>query len=344
MGRTMKAAVVEPGGLLRVRDVPMPEYGEYEALVKLTYGATCAGTDQRLMEGKHPNPISFPAILGHESVGRVVAAGSKVDAFREGDLISRVGAPAFSREGIGVCWGGFAQYGVACDWQAMRRNGLPEQDWGKFRVQQVIPADIDEKTGPMFITWRETLSYVNRMGIRRGDHVLLAGSGANAVAFLHHCVYAGAQVALVGSESRLEQALAAGAKTCIDYRAEDLSSRLSRAFPEGIDHIIDAVGIAGNVNTALPLLRPGGQIGVYGWHGRASYGIQPFAAQNSFRVYGGGYAEWETHEQVVERVRAGALRAADWYDEDRPVPLEQIAAAYRDLQARKALKYLIDLS
>lgn len=344
MAEMMKAAVVEQDGSLLVRDVPVPRYGEYEALVRLTYGATCAGTDQSIMEGKHPRPIRFPAILGHESVGRVVAAGNRVTSFREGDVISRVGAPPCPELGIGTCWGGFAQYGIATDWQAMKRDGVPGERWDRFRVQQVIPPDIRETDGPMFITLRETLSYATRLGVQRGDKVLLTGSGANALAFLFHCVYAGAEVAVVGNAGRLPRALAAGAAAAIDYKAADLALQLERAFPRGIDHIIDAVGIDKNINLALPLLKENGQVGVYGWHGRYAYGIQPFAAGRSFRVYCGSYDEAETHDLVIERIREGALRAEDWYDRAHPVPLADIARAYRDLQARKALKYLIDLA
>ena len=98
----MKAAVVTESGKLEIRDVPMPQLGPYDVLVKSKncYGATCAGTDIHLMDGLHPYPVTFPTILGHESVGRVVEIGSKVRNLQVGQLISRVGAPSGLLSGL----------------------------------------------------------------------------------------------------------------------------------------------------------------------------------------------------------------------------------------------------
>ena len=112
----MKAAVITEEYSLEVWDVPEPEPGDYEVLCRITYGSTCAGTDLRLMRGGHPNPVSYPAVLGHESVGRVISVGKKVKNFKEGDLITRVGIPVIPEAGLGICWGGFSEYGIAKEW------------------------------------------------------------------------------------------------------------------------------------------------------------------------------------------------------------------------------------
>ncbi len=174
--------------------------------------------------------------------------------------------------------------------------------------------------------------------------MLLTGSGANALAFLCHGIFMGAQVVMVGNPTRLPKALTTKALCVIDYKAPDLARQLELAFPHGIDHILEAIGFDENINLVLPLLNPNGQIGVYGCNGRTSYGIQPFQGKSSFHVYCRGYEEGETHDLVIQRVRNGALKAQYWYDSSCPVPLTDIAQAYRDLQARKALKYLIDLA
>jgi threonine dehydrogenase-like Zn-dependent dehydrogenase len=341
---TMQAAVVYGDGTLEVRAVPLPEIGPYQALVRLSWGATCAGTDQRVIEGGHPNPIAYPAILGHESVGRAVRLGEKVRSFREGALLARVGTPPLPQVGLGVCWGGFAQYGVATDWRAMEADGLLREQWDRARVQQVIPDDVDEQSTPMFITWRETLSYTDRVGVKQGDQVLVAGSGANALAFIAHCAYAGARVVSLGSAKRSQDALDLGAAAALDYASAQLERDLAGAFPDGLDLILDAVGHPANTNAALPLLRGGGTVAVYGWGNRTGYGVNPFLAKDSFRVYCGGYDEAETHEEVLRRVREGALDAQRWYSRSEPIPLRDLASAYQRLQRREAYKFLIDLT
>lgn len=340
----MMAAVTDGHDSLSIRELPIPVFGDYESLVKLRFGATCAGTDLGVMSGRHPFPLAYPVILGHESVGEVLEKGKKVSSFRLGDLIARVGAPAVPGLGVGSAWGGFAQYGLATDWRAMERDGVPRERWEKARVQKIIPPSIDPREAPMIITWRETLSYARRLGLAPGSRALVIGSGANALAFIAHLAFEGHRVIAIGSEKRAVDAIRLGAASAFDYRAGDLAGRLEEASRGQIDAIVDAIGASAEVGTALPFLAEGGVVAVYGWHDRAGYGINPFAARRSFRVYCGGYDEPETHEEVLRRMAAGALRASDWYDPGRPIPLAEIATAYERLERHDGYKYLIDLA
>ena len=159
----MKAAVVENAGQLVVRELPEPPMGDYEARCEMLYGSVCAGTDTHLLHFHVPFCywMQMPFILGHESVGRVVDTGEKVRHLKPGDLITRVGSPAVG--GIHSGWGGFATTGMASDWRAMQEDGI--DGWKDKTVQQILPPDVDPAVGTLFITWRETLSYMMRMGI-----------------------------------------------------------------------------------------------------------------------------------------------------------------------------------
>ncbi len=337
----MKAAVLDTEGKLHVQDIPVPPIPEYGALVRIEYGSTCAGTDARLMRKQHPNPVSYPAVLGHESTGVVVEVDQKVRNFKVGDRITRVGT--IPNDGISVCWGGFAQYGIALDWMAMEEDGIDRSKWFKNRVNKVIPEDIDPKDGPMIITWRETLSYFQRLKVSESANVLVCGSGANALAFVAHAVYNGNRAAVIGSPKRAEDPIRLGAVASIDYHSENIEEQLREIFPEGIDVIIDGVGSSDNVNRALPLINEDATVAVYGWNDRKGYGINPFCTKNNFKVYCAGYDEPETHDEVIKRIREGKLKAEDWYDKKDPLPLDRIAEAYERLKNREAYKYLIDM-
>ncbi|HIS99319.1 MAG TPA: alcohol dehydrogenase catalytic domain-containing protein, partial [Candidatus Faecaligallichristensenella faecipullorum] len=188
----MKAAIVLRPGELAVRDLPMPVPGPYQMLCRIRYGASCTATDQHILDQTIPFPVPLPTILGHESVAEVVEVGKKVRHFKVGDRIARVGAPAYPALGIHSGWGGFAEYGLAGDALAMQRDGLPESEWKNARVNRLIPEDIDLKSAPMMITWRETLSYITRMGMRPGRRVLIIGTGGNGLSFIRHAANMGA--------------------------------------------------------------------------------------------------------------------------------------------------------
>ncbi len=199
----MKAAVVIKPGVLEVQDVPAPIPGEYDALCEILYGATCTGTDLHLIDGVFPWPPAYPAILGHESVGRVVEVGRGVRNFQVGDLVTRVGSPPLPQANLDVCWGGFSEFGIAGDHWEMRRAGLPPEKWSGNRVNQVVPPGIDPRAATMIITWRETFSYLMRMGLGNGASLLVVGSGGNGLSFLAHAANLGAApIAMAGSPAR----------------------------------------------------------------------------------------------------------------------------------------------
>lgn len=339
----MKAAVITRNYGLEIWDVPVPEPGDYEVLCKTTYGATCAGTDLRLMRGGHPNPVSYPAILGHESVGRVVAVGKKVRNFKEGDLITRVGAPPVPQMRLGVCWGGFSEYSIAKDHWEMRRRGENKVLWEKNRVNQVIWREVEEKDAPLIITLRETLSYFKRLNIPRGSDLLVIGSGANSLAFARYGVLHGCRVIVTGSGKRKPSFERIGIFAYLDYKTENLREELRGILGDKslLDGIIDGVGSSEVLNTCLGMLKENGIVGIYGWNDRSKSGIHAFSAERSFRVYAGGYDEEETHGDVCALLVAGKIDAAAWYDKEIPVALAEIGSAYERLKSHEAMKYLI---
>jgi len=328
----MKAAIVEKPGSLVVRRIPDPVPGDYDALCELLYGATCTGTDSHIIRGEFPFPIAYPAILGHESVGRVIKVGNRVRSFKPGDLVARVSTPAAADGSVGIAWGGFAEYGLAHDHAAMKADGLPESAWTGSRVNQVVPPSVDPRVAPMFTTWRETLSYVARMGIVAGASVLVVGSGGNGLSFAAHAALRAASAVWMVGSARCEMgARALGISGFLDYRRADCVTRLQEACPEGFDFIIDAVGKAGQADRFLPLLAAGGTIGIYGLDDFAAVGLSPRLARGSFTVWNGGYDEAETHDAISGLVLDGRLDARVWYDVDRPWPLDSILEAFRSL-------------
>ena len=81
----MRAAVVPAvNGKWEVRDVPKPEAGPGQVLVKMHASGVCY-TDVHETLGHIPGP--FPRVLGHEPVGEVVAVGAGVTSRKVGDRV-----------------------------------------------------------------------------------------------------------------------------------------------------------------------------------------------------------------------------------------------------------------
>ncbi len=344
----MKVAFVDrPDGIVRVTDVPEPPLpGPYDCRVKMVYGTVCAGTDTHILHDRLPWRMEYPLVLGHESVGRVVSVGPKVRFLKIGDLISRVGAAPDPEKSWILGWGGFAEWGFARDWRAMEADGVEKSAWDAFRIHQVIPPDIPEKAGPLFITLRETLSYSNRLGIGAATRLLVIGTGGNALAFVAHARHAGASaIVVVGAAARDGVFREAGATHYVDYRTENLVDQLSASFPEGFDRLIDSVGKAEALDSFLPLIASGGVIGVYGLDEWDNLTLHPARARGSFTLYNDSYDEPETHDEICHRLRAGVYKPDWWLGEGCPArPLAEIAGAFDAIARREVIKPLIDLA
>ena len=196
----------------------------------------------------------------------------------------------------------------------------------------------------MIITWRETCSFVRRLGVKRGDKVLVIGSGANALAIAAHSVIRDcAEVAIVGGTARRDAALRLGVRRYLDYRKPDAADELNEAHPGGYDVIVDAVGKNGMLDDKIKLLADGGTATIYGFDDYYTHGITLCNARGSFRYYNNGYDEAEAHDEVVSLIREGKLEAGAFMDIDNPYPLEDINAAYEDIRKRRIIKALIKI-
>ncbi|MBO6525418.1 alcohol dehydrogenase catalytic domain-containing protein [Erythrobacter sp.] len=343
----MRAAVVEAPGELKVRNLSDPAPGPYQALTRQLFGGICSATDSHLVQGKLPIPgISYPMILGHEAIGEVIAVGDKVRNIKPGDLVTRTGAPA--TDGCAANWGGFAELGLAYDFAAMRDDGLPEDEWQPHTINRVLPADTDPAAATMMITWRETLSYINRLGPVSGKRVLIIGSGGNGFSFLALAKALGAAtIAMVGSPRWADHAQMTGANAYADYRDPGAIAGLkSVGGAEGFDSCVDAVGHTGGIEAVLPLMAAGASIGLYGIEalGERMEALEAIRARG-FRVHGPGeYAEGEAHDQAVELMQSGALDAKVWFDPANPFPLERIDDALKAVANRESLKAVVQIA
>jgi len=342
----MKAAVVTAPGSLEIRDLPAPQPGQYQVLCEHLFGSVCAGTDRHLIAGELPLPgIEYPFILGHETVGRVVAVGPGVRNFSEGDLVTRTGYPAADE--MGAFWGGFTESGIATDAVAMREDGHPEEEWQPHLINRTLPAGTDPAAATMMITWRETHSYLARLGVGPGTRLAIIGSGGNGFSFLVMARALGAdRVVMVGNPHWQSLAARAGASGFVDYRGADVAGALAGESVDGYHVVLDAVGRTGALEQAVGCLASNGKVALYGIDDLGErMAFLNELAESGVETHGPGeYSEAEAHDAVVDLLLGRHLDASIWFDPGKPVPLDSFMDAIAAIDARRSLKALICLS
>ncbi|MDW8065891.1 MAG: alcohol dehydrogenase catalytic domain-containing protein, partial [Anaerolineae bacterium] len=84
----MKAAVVHAFDKpLVIEEVPRPQAGEGEVVVKIQTSGLCH-TDIHAAKGDWPVKPKLPFIPGHEGIGPVVEVGKGVTHLKEGDIVA----------------------------------------------------------------------------------------------------------------------------------------------------------------------------------------------------------------------------------------------------------------
>lgn len=343
------AVIVEPGKLEIWDDIPMPEMNDYQAMVEQLACGVCTGTDWKLLEGHFKGFDTYPAVLGHEAVGRVVEKGKKVRNFEIGDMVLRPGLETIGDgESLFSGWGAFAEYGVAGDWEAMRDDGKMDEEDGfldLYYSQQKIPGSMDPNLGTFLITYKEVLSAMYRFGFGANNKVLIFGMGPVGLSFVRFSKVLGLNlvVACDVQKDRLDLAEDMGADICLF--SEEVAEWAGVNLPEGFDFIVDAVGIADLINLAMKMIAFNGKICTYGIAPQTSMTLDweaaPYNWDLQFVQFPTFTEEAATHDQIVSWIDMGILDISKVVS--HIMPLDDIMEALNLLRTRNALKVVIDL-
>jgi threonine dehydrogenase-like Zn-dependent dehydrogenase len=347
----MRAAVITRPGHVEIQDVPRPTIGDYQVLVEQLTCGVCTGTDWKLVDGHFKGFETYPAVLGHEAVGRVIEKGKKVRSFELGDLVMR---PGLEKIGDGSTlhsgWGAFAEYGVAGDAKAMTEDGLARPEHGYLDLylsQQTIPRDMKPAHGTMLITYKEVLSAAYRFGFRPNASVMIFGLGPVGLSFTRFAKILGLTpiVTVDVDPSRHAMARELGADATLDPRSDDLKRWVARHRPGGLDFVVDAVGVTDIINTAMELVTFNGTICVYGISPSTSMTIDwakaPYNWKLTFLQWPTFQEESATHHQLVSWIQQGFVDPSRMIS--HVLPLEQLNEGMKMLKERRALKVVVDL-
>jgi threonine dehydrogenase-like Zn-dependent dehydrogenase len=325
------------GKIWLAEDIPVPEPTDYTALVRTIACGICNGTDLKLKDGHLRGFTTYPAVLGHESVGEVVAVGRKVRKFKLGDRVVRSSLP---NAGIyHSLWGGFAEYGLVTDDQAMNFDEVKHD--GESASQQRIPAEIDPLRGVMVITLKEVYSALKRLNFYAGASVAIYGGGPAGLAMVNCTKIMGAGfIALCDHhEERLKTAKRLGADLTVNSEYENFEKSIIKCIPR-LDFVIDAVGRNTILSAALRLIRPSGTIGLYGIGIENDKPIEWSKGPYNWNLHSVQWPVSKEEAAINEEVTAHILRGTMPLEEyvTHILPIERFDEGFELVKNRQGLK------
>jgi L-iditol 2-dehydrogenase len=263
--KRMRAQVFYGPGDLRDEDVPIPDPGPGEVLLRIEAALTC-GTDVKTLRRGHPVMIpKLPTIFGHELAGTIVAVGAGVAEFRAGQRAVAANSapcgvcPSCRRDRENLCEdllfvnGAYAEY-IALPPRLVARNlvGFPEG----------VPAARVAFAEPVACC----LHAMEVAAITPGEAVAVFGHGPLGLLLGLLARAAGARVVLVGKAGpRLAVARRLGFAACLDVtETSDAVGLVRGAAGGGVQCAIDATGRTEVWEQAVGAVERGGRVVFFG--------------------------------------------------------------------------------
>lgn len=287
----MDAIICHDFGDATVEDVPRPEPADDEVLVRVSR-VQLSVTECQIFRGMYESGYEDVReritdgdgrLFGHEFAGEVVATGSAVSAFGEGD---RVYAPGKSPCEVCVfCQGGHEEYCRNPRTIGMHRPGaLAEYVAAPTETLCTVPVEVSDAEAAALQPLAAALVAVHDAGIESGDAVAVVGTGVMGYQVAQLALEHGAsRVFAVDVDSTKVELAEEQGLTGIDAGQTDPVERVTRATNGiGVDVVFEAVGGSqphltdgsGPVAQAFKMVRPGGTFVPVG-HFTEEMGIDP---------------------------------------------------------------------
>jgi len=316
---TMRATVFHGVDDIRVEEVPRPQAGPGEAVIRVTMTTIC-GTDLHIVRGEYP--VRPGLIIGHEPVGVIEELGLGVSGYKVGDRVL-VGAITPCGQCNACLSGKLSQCGHGSGYEAIGGwrfgntiNGAQAEYLLVPNAQAnlaKIPDGVSDEQVVLLADIASTgIGGAEAGGVKIGDAVAVFAQGPIGLCAALGAKLMGAAVVIGidGDDNRIAFARKMGIDVVLDYRVTDVEAEIHHLTGSGVDVAIEALGTQPTFETALRVLRPGGTLSSLGvYSGKLQLPYEAFAAGlGDHRIVTtlcpGGK---ERMRRLIEMVRRGKL-------------------------------------
>lgn len=344
----MKTTVFEEPGKVAVHNFTMPELQKpNDAIVKIVRACVC-GSDLWWFRGLAKRESG--SVVGHEAIGVVESVGADVTKVATGDFVilpftHGCGRCAACRAGFeGNCLnaeehgssgfqGEYVRFTQA-NWSLVKIPGHPD-DYTDEQLNDLLALSDVMATGYHAAASAE---------VKPGDTVVVLGDGAVGLCGVIAAKLMGAARIIAMSRHADRQALARefGATDIIEERGDEAVAKVLELTDGGADAVLECVGTALSVDTAIKVARPGAIVGRVGVPQEATNAnAAPFWNNVGLR---GGIASVTTYDRAVllDAVLKGEIHPGHVFTQR--FTLDDVQQAYEAMDQRKAIKSLLIVS
>ena len=263
---TMKAAIVRQFGKpLVIQDVPVPQPGPGEVLVKVKACGVCH-TDLHAASGDWPVKPVPPFIPGHEVAGIVAALGSGVRNLKVGDAVG----VAWLHDACMSCEYCETGWETLCEHQHNTgysvNGGFAEYVIASAAFAAKLPATIDfAAIAPILCAGVTTYKGLKETDARPGEWVAISGVGGLGHVAIQYAKAMGFKVEAVDiAEDKLALARETGADLAVNALATDAVDKVLAATGGGAHGVLVTAVSTAAFAQALKMVRRKGTVSLVG--------------------------------------------------------------------------------
>ena len=310
----MKAAAIDRfGDVVHLENVPVPEPGKHEVLIKVATAGV--GTwDPSLVDGSFQDiKPHFPRVLGSDGAGTIAAVGTGVSRFQVGDRVYAWG--------LGNAHGGFfAEYAAV-----------------KERDVAMVPDSLSfDEAGALAVCGVTAMQGLDELELDAGDSLVIFGASGG----VGHMALQLAEIldlrvfAVASKDDGVELAHRLGADRVVEGHARSLVKDLEAFAPDGFDGALVLAGGNG-WKRELQTMRRGGTVA---WPN----GVEPVPVvpKGVHRKAYDGEDTRSAFEQLNDLIARGPFHI----ELSKRYPLEMTAQALRDVQHHHVGKLAIEVA
>ena len=344
---TMTGAFLPGNSTVELKDVPVPEPGHGEVLVK-TKSSTICGSDIRAIYHEHlgKGPEGYQGVVaGHEPCGQIVKCGPGMRRFKEGDRVV-----IYHISGCGLCNDCRRGYMISCTSEMYRRAYGWQRDGGM--APYVLAEEKDLVLLPDALSYTDGAQVacgfgtvyegIEKIGVSGDDAVLVVGLGPVGLAALMLSKTMGASK-LIGVDVVEERMAIARDKKLADVVVKAGPDALAAIKKEtggfGCERAIDCSGNDKGRLLCIQATRQWGKCVMIGEGGTVAFQPSPDIIHEQKTIYGSWVTNIWRMEELVERLVRWGIHPDDLVT--HRFPLERADEAYALMAGGKCGKVAV---
>ncbi len=323
----MKAITIAEPGKIRVMDIPRPEAGPGEALLRVLYCGVC-GADVASFTGNQPF-TTYPRIPGHEFSAQIVSVPENSRGLKSGDIVTC--NPYFNCGSCYACRKGLVNACTDNQTMGVQRDGA-FCEYITMPAERIIPGKgLDARQLALIEPFAISHHALSRCEVRPGDQLMITGAGPIGLFALLAAKVKGAEVTVTDVlDGRLEKARLFGADHTVNAAAPDLAEQLRKITGgQGFDVCVEACGHPETFLGCIAQAAQGANLVLIGNGKTQTTFLHSTIIKKELNIFGSRNAYTADFEALIELVWGGKADV-----------LKMVSAVYDAADAEKAFDAL----